>query len=146
MSYGLTIVGANVAYTASQVWEKNLTDWQYADWGTVLANAGYAWGYGAPFLLGGQLDSALPGCGLEEFYSALETSSPQPPPLQQSLAGLPSSTVRLRQAVLQRDLNLRAALSCLQGQPRLFSLLDKLRAASLLRLELSQTIIDSLRS
>ena len=56
------------------------------------------------------------------------------------------SVTKLRQAVLQRDLNLRTALSCLQGQSRLFSLLDKLRAASLLRLELSQTIRDSLRS
>ena len=56
------------------------------------------------------------------------------------------SGARLRQAVLERDLSLRTGLSCLQGQPRVFSLLDKLKAASLLRLELSQTIQDSLRS
>ena len=145
MSYGLTIVGANVAYTASQVWEKNLTDWRYADWGTVLANAGYAWGYGALHLLEGQLESPEPGCGLEDFYAALDTSLSRPD-LQQSVAGLPTSTVRLRQAVLERDLNLRSALSCLQGQSRLFSLLDKLRVASLLRLQISQNIIDCLRS
>ena len=28
LSYGLTIVGANLAYTASQIWEKNITDFQ----------------------------------------------------------------------------------------------------------------------
>ena len=28
VSYGLTIVGANVAYTASQIWDKNITDFQ----------------------------------------------------------------------------------------------------------------------
>ena len=48
--------------------------------------------------------------------------------------------------MLERDLSLRTGLSCLQGQRRVFSLLDKLKAASLLRLELSQTIQDSLRS
>ena len=138
-------MGANVAYTFSQIWEKNLTDYQYADWGTALANAGYAWGYGALHLLGGQLEPAEPGCGLEEFYSALDTSRPQPF-LQQSLAELPSSTARLRQAVLERDLAIRTALSCLQGQQGVFSLVDKLREASLLRLEITQTIIDSLGS
>ena len=144
VSYGLTIVGANVAYTASQVWEKNMTDFQYADWGTVLANAGYAWGYGALYFLGGQLDSPDPGCGLEDYYSALETRPHLQPSFHHEELGF--SGARLRQAVLERDLSLRTGLSCLQGQGRVFSLLDKLKAASLLRLELSQTIQDSLRS
>ena len=38
VSYGTAIVGANVAYTASQIWDKNLTEWQYPDWGTLMAN------------------------------------------------------------------------------------------------------------
>ena len=45
--------------------------------------------------------------------------------------------------MLERDRSLRTALACLEAQPRVFSLLDKLRAASLLRLELSQTILES---
>ena len=77
VSYGTTIVAANVAYTATQVWNKNLTDFEYADWGTVLANAGYAWGYGGLWLLDGQLESPVPSCGVEDFYSALD-SSPVP--------------------------------------------------------------------
>ena len=31
VSYGLTIVGANLAYTASQIWDKNITDFQVTD-------------------------------------------------------------------------------------------------------------------
>ena len=34
VSYGTAIVGANVVYTASQIWDKNITDFQVAggDW------------------------------------------------------------------------------------------------------------------
>ena len=139
VSYGTAIVGANVVYTASQIWDKNVTDFEYPDWGTVLANTAYAWGYGAPWLLEGQLESAEPDCGLEDFYSALESS---PVPSLAASSGLPPALVR--QAVQERDANMRAAVSCLQGVGTVFSLLDKLRAAALQRLQITQTILDSL--
>ena len=81
---------------------------------------------------------------MEDYFSVLETRPNLQPSLQHS--ELDFSVTKLRQAVLARDLDLRSSLSCLQGHSRLFSLLDKLRAASLLRLQLSQTIRDTLRS
>ena len=62
-----------------------------------------------------------------------------------SLGGsVPSySPAIMRQAVIERDLALRAALACLKGEGEVDSILDKLRAAYLTRLDITQTIIDS---
>ena len=65
-----------------------------------------------------------------------------------SLGGsVPSySPAIMRQAVIERDLALRAALACLEGEGEVDSILDKLRAAYLTRLDITQTIIDSYTS
>ena len=49
----------------------------------------------------------------------------------------------MRQAVVERDLALRGALSCVKGEGEVDTILDKLRAAYLTRLDITQTIIDS---
>ena len=130
VSYGTAIVGANVAYTASQIWDKNLTEWQYPDWGTLMANTAYAWGYGALWLLDGQLDTPDPGCGLQTGLVPSIDLNP----------GIPTHLLRL--AVKERDINVRTAISCLEGEGDVFSLLEKLLTASLLRLEITQTLSD----
>ena len=65
VSYGLSVLGANVAYTLSTIWNKNITDFTFVDWGTILANTGYSWGYGGLYLVDGQLGSPDPGCGVQ---------------------------------------------------------------------------------
>ena len=52
----------------------------------------------------------------------------------------------MRQAVVERDLALRAALACVKGEGEVDTILDKLRAAYLTRLDITQTIIDSYTS
>ena len=119
-----------MAYTASQIWDKNLTEFQYPEWGTVMANTAYAWGYGALWLLDGQLESPDPGCGLQTgLVPSIDLSFDLP-------------THLLRLAVKERDINLKTAISCLEGEGDVFSLLEKLLTASLLRLEITQTLSD----
>ena len=65
VSYGLSVLGANVAFTLSTIWNKNITDFTFVDWGTILANTGYSWGYGGLYLVDGQLGSPDPGCGVQ---------------------------------------------------------------------------------
>ena len=55
VSYGVSIIAANVFYTASTVWDKNITDFTFVDWGTIAANTGYAWGYAGLWLVDGQV-------------------------------------------------------------------------------------------
>ena len=52
----------------------------------------------------------------------------------------------MRQAVVERDLALRTSLACVKGEGELDSILDKLRAAYLTRLDITQSIIDSYSS
>ena len=59
------MLGANVAFTLSTIWNKNITDFTFVDWGTILANTGYSWGYGGLYLVDGQLGSPDPGCGVQ---------------------------------------------------------------------------------
>ena len=40
VSYGLSIIAANVLYTANVIWDKNVTDFTFVDWGTIAANTG----------------------------------------------------------------------------------------------------------
>ena len=65
-----------------------------------------------------------------------------------SLGGaVPSySPAIMRQAVVERDLALRTALACVKGEGEVDSILDKLRAAYLTRLDITQSIIDSYSS
>ena len=65
MSYGLSVISANVAYTLSTVWGKDKANFTFVDWGTVAANTGFSWGYGGLYLVDGQLDSPDPGCGVQ---------------------------------------------------------------------------------
>ena len=65
VSYGTAIIMANVLYTANVIWDKNITDFTFVDWGTLAANTGYAWGYSGLWLVDGQLESPDPGCGLQ---------------------------------------------------------------------------------
>ena len=65
VSYGGSIVAANLLYTASTLWDKNATQLGAADWAAVAANTGYAWGYAGLWLVDGQLGSPDPGCGLQ---------------------------------------------------------------------------------
>ena len=65
VSYGTSIIMANVMYTANVIWDKNVTDFTFVDWGTLAANTGYAWGYSGLWLVDGQLESPDPGCGLQ---------------------------------------------------------------------------------
>ena len=52
----------------------------------------------------------------------------------------------MSQAVLERDLALRSALACVTGTGEVAAILDKLKAAYLTRLDLTQNIIDSYTS
>ena len=71
VSYGGSIVAANLLYTASTVWDKNATQLGAADWAAVAANTGYAWGYAGLWLVDGQLGSPDPGCGLQVTHSSI---------------------------------------------------------------------------
>ena len=117
VSYGVSIIAANVFYTASTIWDKNITDFTFVDWGTIAANTGYAWGYAGLWMVDGQLESPDPGCGLQDLYDA-EAASPLPS-LHTTYAGLTSSypsiqPAIMRQAVIERDLAVRSALGCLK--------------------------------
>ena len=70
VSYGGSIVAANLLYTAATVWDKNATQLGAADWAAVAANTGYAWGYAGLWLVDGQLGSPDPGCGLQVTHSS----------------------------------------------------------------------------
>ena len=63
-----------------------------------------------------------------------------------SLGGSSYSPALVRQAVMERDLALRSALACVKGEGEVDTILDKLRAAYLTRLDITQTIIDSYAS
>ena len=69
VSYGLSVIAANVAYTLSTVWGKDKANFTFVDWGTVVANTGFSWGYGGLYLVDGQLDSPDPGCGVQVLYN-----------------------------------------------------------------------------
>ena len=71
VSYGASIVAANLLYTASTLWDKNGTQLGAADWAAVAANTGYAWGYAGLWLVDGQLGSPDPGCGLQVAHSSI---------------------------------------------------------------------------
>ena len=70
VSYGASIVAANLLYTAATLWDKNNTQLGAADWAAVAANTGYAWGYAGLWLVDGQLGSPDPGCGLQVPHSS----------------------------------------------------------------------------
>ena len=70
VSYGASIVAANLLYTAATLWDKNATQLGAADWAAVAANTGYAWGYAGLWLVDGQLGSPDPGCGLQVAHSS----------------------------------------------------------------------------
>ena len=76
VSYGGSIVAANLLYTASTVWDKNATQLGAADWAAVAANTGYAWGYAGLWLVDGQLGSPDPGCGLQVTHSSITLLGP----------------------------------------------------------------------
>ena len=73
VSYGASIVAANLLYTAATLWDKNATQLGAADWAAVAANTGYAWGYAGLWLVDGQLGSPDPGCGLQVAQLAHST-------------------------------------------------------------------------
>ena len=77
---------------------KNFTN---TDWGTIGSNLGYFWGYGAPYLVAGQLDSPDPGCGVDDLYSAMNVA-------YKAKVG--------RQDILDRDRAMRTAVSCLESE------------------------------
>ena len=156
VSYGLSIVAANAFYTENVIWEKPVETFVPTDWGTIGSSLGYAWGYGAPYLVGGQLGSPDPGCGADDLLAAMDSS--YIPPLQavyQSLAADTATNPNLllqphhqpalvRQAVLERGRAMRSAISCLAGQGEVTTVLDNMKAAYLVRLEITQAIIDCL--
>ena len=156
VSYGLSILAANLFYTENVIWEKPVDTFVATDWGTIGSSLGYAWGYGAPYLVGGQLGSADPGCGTDELFAAMDSSYlPDLQTVYQPLS--PDATTNhnlliqphhqpalVRQAVLERDRAVRSALSCLAGQGEVTNMLDNLKTAYLVRLEVTQAIIDCL--
>jgi len=147
VSYGLSIIAANVLYTANVIWDKNVTDFTFVDWGTIAANTGYAWGYSGLWLVDGQLESPDPGCGIQDLYDAQDST---PVPSLHSVYDSVQTSVPtyqpaiMRQAVLERDLAVRRALSCIQDD--VSGALDKLKSAYLTRIDVTQTILDSIYS
>ena len=156
VSYGLSIVAANFFYTENVIWEKPVETFVNTDWGTIGSSLGYAWGYGAPYLVGGQLGSADPGCGAADLLAAMDSNYlPSLQTIYQPLStdGITNPNLLLqphhqpalvKQAVLVRHRAMRSAISCLSGQGQVTNILDNLKTAYLVRLEMTQAIMDCL--
>merc|ERR1719215_54121 len=161
LSYGVSILAANGFLTWSGLYNKLPEDYTSADYITILANTAYSYGYGAPFLLEGQLDSPDPGCGPQDISKALGANFL--PPLSQLYTGLESTngtvtpsllvkpeycTKFVRQMAISRDKALRASVSCLLSLDEgvdLKNLLNKHRIATLKRLDLVEDLIETIK-
>ena len=156
VSYGLSVLAANVFYTENVIWGKPVDTFLPTDWGTIGSSLGYFWGYGAPYLVEGQLGSPDPGCGAEDIMTAMESNYiPSLHTIYQALAKDTATNPNLviqpqhlpplvKQAVLERDRAMRSAISCLSGQGEVTTLLDNLKTAYLVRLSVTQAVIDCL--
>lgn len=156
VSYGLSVLAANVFYTENVIWGKPVDTFLLTDWGTIGSNLGYFWGYGAPYLVEGQLGSPDPGCGVEDMMTAMDSNYiPSLHTIYQPLASdTPTNPYLLiqpqhhpalvKQAVLERDRAMRSSISCLSGQGEVTTILDNLKTAYLVRLGVTQAVIDCL--
>jgi len=161
ISYGSAIVAANLFYTWAAIYGKSQADLTPTDYTLMLANSGYAYGYGAPFLAEGQLESTDPGCGAQEIYQALDQN--YLPPLYQLYSVLETadgsvtpalliqpqySTINVRQMARERSTAVKDAASCLTGSAEgveLKSLISRLDSAISSRLDVTDNIIKSLK-
>ena len=156
VSYGLSVLAANVFYTENVIWDKPVETFVATDWGTIGSSLGYFWGYGAPYLVEGQLGSPDPGCGADDLLGAMDSNylpslSTIYQPLSADVTNNPNLLIQpqhhpalVKQAVLKRDGAMRSAISCLSGQGEVITLLDNIKTAYVVRLGLTQAIIDCL--
>ena len=63
VSYGLAVLVGSIFYVVSVVYGKPVGNYSTTDWGAILSNIGYFWGYGAPYLV-----YPDPGCGVDQIY------------------------------------------------------------------------------
>ena len=148
VSYGLSVLAASVFYVENVVYGKPLGNYTHSDWGTVVSNMGYFWGYGAPYLVSGQLKSPVPNCGVKELHSAMNSIYMQH--LAQIYSGIghidsldqEKQPAIVRQALLERQRLVKSRLACLESRKEVTTGLERIKLAWLARLEVTQSIID----
>lgn len=70
-TYGVTTAFGYWLYNEIHLEAKLYSDLSYVDYMFLASNIGYGYGYGAPYLIEGQLKSPDPGCGSRDLYQGL---------------------------------------------------------------------------